>query len=808
MLTRPWCWSIKKPTTMNQELKLALRSFRKYPVFSLINLGGLSIGIAASFILLVYSQRELSCDRHFKDANRIARIGTDFFHMGPFAVSQPQLPALAQASCKDIEYATAIAAPGETPVRTTTQERAFTDIHPYYIDPSFFKVFSYTAIAGFLPQKGLAPGEVILSETNAGKFFGKQDPIGKTLLVGKEMTPYTVIAVLKEGFEKSHLDPQLLLPRAPEPNASLTNWMSAEQYNYVKLKPQGSFAGLNTWLQTLRQKVIYPASGATTSYSEWATGNMAVSFIVQPLTDIYFHSSLKFDITPGGNITQVKLLSTISILLIALAIINYINLVTARASVRAKEMGLKKTFGASRSTLMIQVLKESILFSVLAMCLACGLIQVILFCYQYSTGAALTGPIPFLSANYLWLTGFSLTVGTLAGLYPAFYLTGPRPRLTVRSTTTAGSGNGNAGIRNGLVTLQFVIATGLVFLSFVVYSQLLYMKNKDKGFQSDGILLVENIGDMNSRASAFQQLIAQQAQVESSSFCQRTPAGNSIVMFSYRTPTMPKDMSIQTFPVDDRYISTMGMHLVDGRDFNKHLISDTNSLILNESAVAALGLFRPVGSIINGSEKVIGVVKDFNYASLHEKIGPAILRYNPEGNTLAIRLRGGHTAAFLDWLRRTGREFQPDAPLTISFLDDNFARLAEKERLLGQAITFFTVLAILLATLGLIGLTIFTIERRIKEMGIRKVLGAGKWDILQLVSSPFIRLATIASGIALPLSWWLANHWLNNFAYRISINIGTFFGTELLILLIAFSVIGLLTLRALAGNPLRNLRTE
>ncbi|HEY4287149.1 MAG TPA: FtsX-like permease family protein [Puia sp.] len=792
---------------MNQELKFALRSFRKYPVFSLINLGGLSIGIAASFILLIYSQRELSCDRHFKDADRIARIGTDFFHMGPFAVSQPQLPALAQASCKDIAYATSILS-DETPVRTSTQERAFTGINSYYIDSSFFKVFSYDATAGFLPQKGLAPGEAILSATNARRFFGKQDPIGKTLLIGKEMTPYKVIAVLKEGFEKSHLDPQILLPRMTDPGSIGNNWMSASLYNYVKLKPQGSFAGLETWLQTLRQKVIYPSSGAAISYKEWAAGNTAVSFIVQPLTGIYFNSGMKFDLTPSGNITQVKLLSTISILLIALAIINYINLVTARASVRAKEIGLKKTFGASRGNLMMQILKESILFSLLAMIISCGLIQVILFFYQYSTGAALTGPIPFLSANYVWLILFSLTVGALAGLYPSIYLTGFLPRLIIRSTTTAGSGNGNAGIRNGLVMLQFVIATGLVFLSFVVYSQLLYMKNKDKGFRTEGVVMVENIDNTQGRATAFQQIIEQQAQVASTSFCTRVPAGHAIAMGTYRTAAMQKDMTIQDFPGDDRYISTLGIRLTEGRNFDKQLLSDTNALILNESAVAALGLFKPVGAIINGSEKVIGVVKDFNYTSLHEKIGPAILRYRPGGGILAVRLHGGHTADFLDWLRRTGKEFQPEAPLNISFLDDNFARLAEKERLLGQAITFFTVLAILLATLGLIGLTIFTIERRIKEIGIRQVLGAGKGTILKLISGQFIRLATIASGFALPLSWWLANHWLNNFAYRISVSAGTFFLTELLILVIAFSVIGLLTLKALAGNPLKNLRTE
>jgi len=399
-------------------------------------------------------------------------------------------------------------------------------------------------------------------------------------------------------------------------------------------------------------------------------------------------------------------------------------------------------------------------------------------------------------------------VGILAGLYPAFYLTALQPLTAIRTTAATGSGKGNAGIRNGLVTLQFVIATGLVFLSFVVYSQLRYMKNKDKGFQTEGIVLVENIGDMKSRAAAFRQMVEQQSQVASTSFCQRTPAGSNLFMHSYRSLSMTKDMNIQTFPVDDRYIGTMEMRLSDGRNFNKQMLSDTNSLILNESAVAALGLFKPVGSIINGSERVIGVVKDFNYASLHEKIAPAILRFSPEGGTLAIRLRGGNTAAFLDWLNKTGKEFQPETPLAIRFLDDNFARLAEKERLLGQAITFFTILAIVLATLGLIGLTLFTIERRLKEIGIRKVLGAQNINILRILSTRIIRLATIAAAISLPVSWWLANRWLDNFAYRITITPLTFLLTVLPILVLILSTITLLTLRALAGNPIKNLRTE
>ncbi len=789
---------------MNKLLQHTLRQFRKYPSFSLINLGGLSIGIAASFVLLVYSQRELSTDRQFHDAGRIARIGTDFFHMGPFAISQPMLRPMLKLTCKDVEDATAISA-SSVEVRTSIQDRAFTDNTSWYIDSSFFKVFSYTADAGALPLQGLAPNETVISGTYAQRYFGKEDPIGKTLYIGKEMKPYKVVAVLHQGFEKSHLRPQLLLPRSSDPNENTSNWASCNYYNYVLLKKGASVEGLHTWLDRLREKVVYPSAGTSMSYKEWANASNTISFVTQPLTSIYFDNSLKFDIDDNGNLTQVKLLETVAFLLILLAIINYVNLVTARSSIRSKEMGLKKTFGASRPALISQLLRESILFSIVAMFLACGLIQLILSCYQHLTGSDLTGPIPFLSANYVYLFLFTLAIGCLAGLYPAFYLTGERNRLTIRSS---GAGKDRPAIRNVLVTFQFAIATGLVFVSFTVFSQLKYIRTKDKGFRSEGLLVVDNIGPLKEHAEAFRQLVAQQASVVSTSFCTRTPAGSTLVMGTYTNPATNKNMSIQDFPGDDHYIATLGMRLTSGRNFNKNLLSDTNSLILNESAVAALGLFNPVGTLINGSERVIGVVKDFNYASFREKIEPAILRYKPEGRTLVIRVRGGNTAALISWLETSAKTFQPDMAPNISFLDDQFAQLAQKERLLGNAIAFFTVLAILLAILGLLGLTMFTIERRIKEIGIRKILGAGRLSILSLVSADFIRLALIAAFVALPLSWWLIHRWLDNFAYRVSVGVGAFVVTEALILLIAFIVIGTLTLRTLAADPVKNLRTE
>jgi putative ABC transport system permease protein len=794
---------------LRTHLKLALRNFRKYPAFSLINLGGLATGIAASFVLLVYSRREMSCDRHFQDSDKIYRVATDFFNMGGFAKSQPMLRDLLKVSCKDVEYATALdRSYQDVLIRTSEQDRAFTGNYPYYTDPSFFKVFSFQAAAGAIPENGLQPGEIILSETYARKFFGTRDATGKTLLIGKENMPVKVVAVLKEDFQKSHLDPQIVLPLTRDKTADgVVNWSSASFYNYVKLKDNGSEAGLKNWLNRVLEKIVYPASGASAPFAQWKESNTAVKFIVQPLASIYFSSDLKFEISAGGNLTQVKILGGLSIFLILLAIINYVNLVTARYSIRSREIGVKKTFGASRGALAAQMIQESLLFSLLAMILACGLIQVILFIYRWATGTALTGPIPLTVVHYGWLLLFSLCVGLLAGLYPAFYLTAFRPIFSIRAKGKM-PGKGNPRVRNTLVLVQFIIAAGLIFVSIVIYGQLQYMKNKDKGFRAEGVVLVENIGDLQNQAPAFQQMVEQQAQVVSTSFCERTPAGKSIWMYTYRTASMKEDMTLQTFPVDDKYIPTLGMRLINGRNFRRDLITDTNSLILNESAVAALGLFDPLGATVNGSERVIGVVKDFNFASLRQKIGPVVLKYSPSGSSLAIRISGGHPAAFLDRLKEIGKGFTHGEPLKLSFLDENFVKLAEKERLLASAISFFTILAILLATGGLIGLTLFNIEQRTKEIGIRKVLGAGIQNILGLVSRDFIRLVALASLIALPLSWWVMNRWLENFAYRVPISIWTFFITESITVTIAMSVICILSFRAAIASPVDNLRAE
>jgi len=782
---------------MKTSIKIALRNLRKYPVFSLINLGGLSIGIAASFILLLYAERELSTDSGFRDADKIARIGTDFFNMGGFAASQPMLRDVLQIACKDVEHATTFdKAYEDILVRLSAGERAYTGIHPYYIDTAFFKVFSYTTVAGAIPAKGLAPGEVILSESNARRFFGHEDPIGKTLLVGKESTPCKVVAVLKDPFKRSHLDAQMLLAMTVERLSGYpTAWASSSVYNYIKLKPAGSLAGVRTTLDRLLKKVV-PSSE---SY-------MNIKFIIQPLSDIYFHSDLKMELTPGGNLTQVRLLSAIGLFLILLAIINYVNLVTARSSTRNKEFGVKKTFGASRRQLAGQVIIESLLFSLLAMLFSIALIRVIGLLYHYATGASLTGALPLMLRHYGWLLLFSLAVGLLAGLYPAFYLTALKPILSLKPLTSR-TGRSNPRMRNILVLVQFSIAAALVFASFVVHSQLQYINDKDKGLRTEGVLLVDNLGGLRNQ-EAFRQLIEQQSQVISTSFCNRTPAGKSIVMATFRTAAMKENMTLQIFPVDDEYLTTMGIRLAEGRNFSRRLITDTNSLILNESAVAALGLFNPIGTTLNGSQRIIGVVKDFNYTSFREKIAPTILRYTPRGNTLAVRIKGGHTAAFVDWLQTAGKQFQPEAPLAISFLDDNFRQLAARDKLLGNAISFFTVLAIILAMLGLMGLTLFTIERRTKEIGIRKVLGATIPDILTLVSKDFVRLTFIASGIALPLSWWLVHRWLENFAYRVSVSVWIFFITESVLLLIALSVIGLLTLKAAMVTPVKSLRME
>ena len=785
-------------------LKIALRNLRKQKIHAVANIFGLALGIAAAFVLTLFVRQELSYDRGFADSDRIYRIATDFFDMGGFAKSQRQLLDFLPGASSAIEYGTRFDR-AFTPTAVQVGDRTFEESRFFEVDSAYFHMFSYRFLEGSSAAVMTAPDEVVLSERTAEKYFGDASPLGRVLLVGKDEKPYRVTGVVETPAFETHLAPDFWLAMAQD-TVQAGAWTNITYYNYIRVKPGASEKEIEAGLDEILKTYAYPAGGAEASYEEWAASSFAPRFWVQPLTDIYLHSDFRFEITAGGNPTQVYVLGLIAVFILLIAGVNYVNLTTAAATVRMKEIGVKQSMGVERRMLVQQFLVESIVFSLIAMILATALSELLLGIYTTITGSVLVESLFNNPMHLLGLTGFSVVVGLLAGGYPAFYLSGFRPVKLLKGSWAGGE---NQRVRSALVVAQFAIAIGLVIGSMVIYRQLAFMQNTDKGFEHEGILVVENLHTLGDRAEAFRTQIEQQPQVALTSFTRRVPTGLGISVFTYRTPEMQEDMTIQTFRGDENYIPALGMRVIAGRNFLGDLASDSNAVILNESAVRALNLGdNPIGAQVNDNQYVVGVVSDFNYQSMREKIEPAALQFHNAGLQLVVKLQGAGLPGFLDQMRSIWQTFAPADPIRYSFMDDYQAAMLAGERLLSQAIALFTALAILIACLGLFGLTTFTIQRRTKEIGIRKVMGASTAGLVGLLSKDFLRLVLWAFVIAAPIAFFATSRWLEGFAYRIEFGWLVFLVAGVLAVGTAFLTLSYQAIRAARANPVVALRYE
>lgn len=789
---------------LKNHFRIALRSLRKSPVYAVLNMGGLALGIAAAFVLLLYVQQELTYDRHFDDHERIFRVATDFFDMGGFATAQHQLAETLPQASTDVEAVTR-ADKNDATIAVTVGNQTYDESAYLLVDSTFFHVFAHRFVRGEAASVLKTPNEVVLSDVLARTYFGSvAAAMGQTLVVGEEETAYQVSGVVEVPTNKTHLPAHLWLPldvgKAP------THWGNARYYTYAKLRPGATEADLQQGLETVLRDYAYPASGQSMPYEAWRTSPAAVRFWTQPLADIYLHSDFNFEFVPGGNPVQVYVLGLIGVFILLIAGVNYVNLTTARSSIRAKEVGIKKTLGAGRGTLVRQFLSETVVFSLLAMLGAAALAEAMLAAFTFVTGNTLVESVFGNPWHLVALLGFSVGVGLLAGLYPAFFLARFRPVKILKGDWQV---RGNQRLRSGLVVVQFALALVLGISSLVVYQQLSFMQNTDKGFAHEGVMVIENMQDLGTNAEAFRQQLVQQPQVAQTSFALRVPTGSGIWMRTFKTPAMEEERTIQIFPGDENYVSTLGMRLIAGRDFSLELASDSSALIINEAAARVLGISDdPIGQVVNENFQVIGMVSDFHFQSLRQQIEPIVISYAKEGRQLVVKLGGQGMGDFLAGLPSRWQQFAPEEPIRYAFLDDNFAQLAEQERTLSRAVTFFTLLAVLIACLGLFGLAAFTAERRTKEIGVRKVLGASVTGIVVLLSKDFARLVAIALVVAAPLAYLAMQRWLEDFAYRIDISWSIFLYAGLSALGVALLTVSYQAIRAALADPVKSLRYE
>ena len=786
--------------------KPMLRNLRKQGGYTFINVAGLGLGVACSLLIFLFVRDELSFDRFHEQADRIHRIviqntygGQESEHLlAPVNMGEHLV-----ADLPDVLTATKMRQYGAT--LFTQGDQPFYETGGFGADSHFFDVFSFPLLQGD-PQTALTkPQSVVLCEHLAAKYFKGENPVGQVLKLGTRGTEYTVTGVVEEVPQNSHLQFHILFSFDPERLfGSPDSWLGGAYPTYVVLKEGVDPVTVEAAIADLREKYMT------------AEAMQKVAYRLQPLTQIHLYSNLAgSELGENGDIRYVYLFSTIALLVLVIACINYMNLATARAAQRAMEVGVRKTLGASRGDLVRRFMGESLLISALAVTVGVALVELILPVFNAFVGRAIS--IQYLGAGSIvpLLVGLVLVVGLLAGSYPAFTLSAFRPVAVLKGQRLAGPRG--RWLREGLVVFQFAVSVFLIVATFVVLRQLDYVHTARLGFDKEHVVMIQTRGAIADRYDAFTEALERLANVEGVSTTHVPGRSMTGPVFPEGADLEGEGTMTSMADVDPAFVQTMGIDLAAGRDFNAAITTDAQTAILiNETAAHAFGWTEPVGKTLrfgkDGEElQVIGLVKDYHYQSLKETITPLILRVDPEGyvyNNIIVRTSGTHLPATLASLEETWKQFVPERPFDYQFLDEAFDRYYRAEERLGRIFGYFALLAVFIACLGLFGLASYTAEQRTKEIGVRKVLGASVSNIVVLLTKTFARLVLIAFVFATPLAYLGMNRWLEDFAYRIDISGWIFLTAGLAALLIALLTVSYHAIKAALTDPVKSLRYE
>lgn len=802
-------------------IKIAFRNLLKNKAFTAINIFGLAIGIATCLIIMLFVQDELSYDRFNEKANRIVRIVFKANINGGKINEANVMPPTAQALKNDypeVQDATRLRNFG-TP-RVILGEKIINDATLAYADSNFFDVFSIPFLKGN-PKTALnQPNFLVLSKKTAERFFGNVDPLGKTIYFKKgENVPFKITGVFDDIPHNSHFHFDMFGSMASDSEAKSSSWMTSNYFTYLVLPDGYNYKKLEAKLPQMVEKHMGPqilqAMGMTINQFR-AKGN-ELGFVLQKLTDIHFNSSSTGEIEPGGDKMYVYIFGIIALFMLLIACINFMNLSTAGASKRAKEVGVRKVMGSAKLELVGQFLLESIILTAFALILALVLVQIFLPAFNDISGKTLSLDFATNPQLILVLLLFGLFIGLIAGSYPAFFLSSFKP-ITVLKGRFSGTKK-SIGLRQGLVVFQFCISICLIIGTAIVYLQLSYIQNKKLGYDQEQLLVLENSWALGKNESIFKEQLLKDSRVVNVSTSPYKPAGptNSNNSLAYPEADDSQMMRTLRYGVDEQYIPTMGMKMVAGRNFSKKFSSDSAGIIINETAAKAFGwnknavghnITRIVGN--DGTKKVyqvIGIVKDFHFKSLHESITPLLMVYENNWG-LIVKVKTQDMSGLLASMKTQWKSFGVDEPFTYAFMDELVNKTYQAEKKTGVVLTIFGILTIFIACLGLFGLATFTAEQRIKEIGVRKVLGANVGQIISLLSKDFLKLVLIACIFAFPIAWFGMNKWLQGFAYKIDVSWWIFAVAGVSALLIAFLTVGYQSIKAALMNPVKSLKTE
>lgn len=798
---------------LKNNIKIAWRNILKNKGIFSINIVGLALGIASCLIIVLFVVDELSYDRYNEKADEIVnvvfRAKVNGEEMKEGAIMGPVARTLKQ-EFPEVLDATRIRKIG-TP-KIVVGNQSYRDTRFAYVDINFFDVFTLPIIDGDSKSPLQEPNTAVITKSEARKFFGASNAIGKLFYLDGQEEPFRVTGIIEEVPKNSHFHFEIFASIEGLDEAKEDNWFSSNYFTYVLLKKGHSFKNLESKLPYIIEKYMGPKMLAKMGvpFEEFTKKNQ-LGLKLLPLTDIHLYSdnASYSQLEQGGDIKYVYIFSAVALFMLLIACINFMNLSTATAAKRAKEVGIRKVLGSNKNQLRYQFLSESFIATLIAMVFAAILVVVSLPFYNEFSGKEL-------QLNLLWqptvlvsLVLLTFFISLLAGGYPAFFLSSFKPISALKNKLLGG--NNNKGVRSGLVVFQFVVSAGLILATLVVNQQMQYIQNKDIGYDRDQLLVIREAYFLGNDQTAFKNELLKNPKVQSITNSAFVPAGNSDNNMGMISKDGQFSRRVPVYNIDENYISTMGMKLVAGRNFSKEFGADSTNVIINETAVRILNLGEePIGKEIverRGTKTVIGVIEDFHFKSLHQTIDPLLMMYAPYGG-LIIKAKSADMSGLIADANNLWKSFGTDETFGYTLLDESYRQTYVAEQKMGTLLNIFALLTILVACLGLFGLVTFTAEQRFKEIGIRKVLGSSVSEIVSMLSKDFLKLVFISFFIAFPLGYYLMNKWLESFAYRIEMQWWLYGLAALVTILIAFGTIGWKSFRAATMNPINALRDE
>jgi putative ABC transport system permease protein len=816
------------PRMFRNYFTVAYRNLMKHRFYSLINVAGLAVGVASCLIILLYVVHETSYDKQYPDVNRLYRVDGEI-KFGPNHLILAVTPApMSETLMRDFPEVEASARFWNVNTSIFRKgEETFKESACVYADSSIFRIFPMQFIAGDPDQALTQPYTMVVNRTTAEKYFPNESALGKSL-TGDNNKEWKITGVIEDMPSTSHFRFDFFLSLVTTDYNRDQEWLSNNFNTYIKLRsgadPKALEAKFPKMVDTYAGPQARQALGGDFTMEKFRASGNKLEYTLTPVTDIHLHSDKMAELDANSDVTYVYLFAVIALFILVIACINFMNLSTARSANRAKEVGIRKVMGSFRIHLVRQFLLESVIISVIAILVAIAIAWLAIPAFNDLARKELA--LPFTNGIF-WLVaiGAALIVGALAGLYPSFFLSAFKPVNVLKGNLARGNSSGF--IRGALVVFQFWISIVLVVGTIAVNRQLEFIQSKKVGFNKDQVIVVHDAYALGNQLQSFKDEVVKDSRISSGTISGFLPvAGTNRSDNTHwpegQSPTDENMVSLQVWRVDNDYVKTLGMNIIDGRDFSIDFPSDSGAVILNQAAVKLFGFDKdPVGKRIatfgNGevgdpnnivSYPIIGVLEDFNYESMRTSIGAVALFLRKDAGRISFRFSGSNAGEVVSMVEKKWKDLAPGLPFAYSFLDEDFGRMYAAEQRLGEVFTIFAGLAIVIACLGLFALTAFTAEQRTKEIGIRKVLGASVSGIVLLLSNQFGKLILVAFVLAVPVAWYGIRWWLQDFTYKTEVGVTVYAAAGITAFLIAWLTMSFQSIRAAISNPIKSLRSE